>query len=134
LAEIGSEGVEGFICGNIVWVNSSEEVSPLHIGGKGLQALVGEDGVFEMVLYHTTRYPDFFFWWDILHFPSDFIFGFLADRAGIEDDDVSFFFGFGIGKSAVDENGFYSGGIRIVHLASECDDVERGHRGSIQIW
>jgi hypothetical protein len=50
--------------------------------------------IFQDVLYHTTGNPDFFLWWNILHFSGDFIFGFLADGASIKDDNISFFFGF----------------------------------------
>jgi len=84
----------------------------------------------ENVLHHTSGDSDFFVRWDVFEFSGDFIFSFLADGAGIEDDDISFFFCFTIRKSAVEEDGFDSGGVGVVHLASEGDDVEFHGRDS----
>ena len=80
------------------------------------------------MLDHTAGESDFFFWWDVLEFSRDFIFRFLANGTGIEDDDISVFFGFTIGKSAVEEDGFDSGAVGVVHLEAESDDMEGAHK------
>jgi hypothetical protein len=51
----------------------------------------------------------------------------LADRAGVEDDDISIFCCFTVGKSTVKEHCFDSGGVGVIHLAAESDDMERRH-------
>ena len=83
------------------------------------------------MLDHTSSNPNFFIFGNILQFSCDFIFGFLANGTSIKDDDVSFFFCFTIGKSAIEENCFDSGRVGVIHLASERDYVEF-HREELQ--
>ena len=123
--EVKEEWIEGMVDEEGVRTPRSFGASPPSLCSG--QALL-KGGVSEAVLHHASGDSDFFVGWDIFEFSGDFIFGFLADGAGIKDDDISFFFCFTVGKSAVEEDGFDSGGVGVVHLASEGDDVERGHK------
>ena len=75
-----------------------------------------------VVLNHATSDPNLFAERNLLEFSCHFVFWFLANRAGIKDDNFSFINGIYWRKATIFKNRFYSRSVRIVHLTSECDN------------
>ena len=75
-----------------------------------------------VVLNHATSDPNLFAERNLLEFSGYFVFRFLANRAGIKDDNFSFINGIYWCETTIFKNRFYSCSVRIVHLTSECDN------------
>ena len=75
-----------------------------------------------VVLNHATSDPNLFAERNLLEFSGHFVFWFLANGAGIKDDNFSFINGIYWCKTTIFKNRFYSRSVRVVHLTSKCDN------------
>jgi hypothetical protein len=92
--------------------------------------LFGDFGMAEIMLDHTSGDPNPFVRRDFAHFAGDFVFGLLADGAGIQDDDICLIDGIDMGHTDVGQDSSDTSGVGIVHLAAEDDDMETSHNES----
>ena len=102
--------------------NRSREISGFELVwkfGSGADFLVSHG-----MLDHTAGDSHFFGKRDFLEFTCDFVFGLLADGASIKNNDICLSDRFYRIKTTIFENRFDSGGVGIVHLATQGNHVE----------